>query len=148
MLLPEIDEKETIKRVRRFFKEDYPRLCRQAGRDQSAIKAVVYTGMPKASGTDNSKENSITATLWAQELLHSVYESVKRCDHDSRVILAERYGTSKPSWQIAQQLGYENTRFHEKQKHAFLEFADAFETTGRNAFDDPQKSDLHVYKKD
>lgn len=147
MLLPEIDEKETIKRVRQFFNEDYPRLCRQAGRSQSAIKAVVYTGMPKASGTDNSKEDSIASTLWTQELLHSVYEALKRCDRDSRLILAEKYGQHKASWQIAEELGYENTRYHEKLNKAFLEFADAFEATARKVFDDPKKADFHVYKR-
>lgn len=142
MLLPEIDKKKTAKRVRTFFKKEYPRLCRLAGKSTSAIKAVVYTDMPKASAAGNSKESALVSTMWAQELLESVYKAVKQCEHESQIIIVERYGKHKAGWKVAAMLGYASTRYYEKQNTALLEFADAFKTTARGLFDDPKKADL------
>lgn len=147
MLLPEIDTEKTANNVRRFLKEDYPRLCRQAGENQSFIKSVVYNGMPKSPSHGNPVEMKITSCLWAQEALRAVYRALEFCSRDSRIIISERYGNHKTAWEAAQMLGYEKTRYHERQNQSYIEFADAFESTGRRLFEDPSRADLHVYKK-
>lgn len=130
MLLPEIDEKATIKRCKRKLRE-YPR-WREIAHDSAEQKITQeFTFMPRGggSGVNRPVENIAVRRVDAMNELESIEQAVSGLyRQDYRRILIEKYleYPTKPNWQIAQSVGFERTAFQELLNNAILAFAELY----------------------
>lgn len=129
MLLPEIDEKATIKRCKRKLRE-YPR-WREIAHDGAEQKITQeFTFMPRGgSGVNRPVENIAVRRVDALNELEAIEQAVSGLYRpDYRRILIEKYLAypPKPNWQIAQSIGFERTAFQELLNNAILAFAELY----------------------
>lgn len=129
MLLPEIDEKATIKRCKRKLRE-YPR-WREIAHDGAEQKITQeFTFMPRGgSGVSRPVENIAVRRVDALNELEAIEQAVSGLYRpDYRRILIEKYLAypPKPNWQIAQAIGFERTAFQELLNNAILAFAELY----------------------
>ncbi|AWZ37945.1 ArpU family phage packaging/lysis transcriptional regulator [Ligilactobacillus murinus] len=136
----EVDTIETAAKVRKFFKQDYPKLMRVAGVGNSFLKSPVITDEPKAPSFGNNLEERIVKRVYAQETLERVIEALNAIRDESKQILIAVYVDDLGAWEICERLGCEETQYRVKKRKAENEFADAFETCC------PWWKDLHKYK--
>lgn len=141
-LLKKIDKGKTVRNVNDFFLDDYKRLCVLAG---GGITAPRVDGMPKATPAGNATEAKFIGATSYHKLLKTVADAVNACSVVNRTILLEKYVEHKPNWKVAQELGYEKTRYYELYDQACLEFADALENRTRLLNDPELIEDLHEY---
>ncbi len=94
----EVDTIKTAAKVRKFFKQDYPKLMLWAGVNGSYIKSPVITDEPRSTSFGN------------------------------RADLIGVYAENKDAWSMCDALGCERSRYQQKKRKAENEFADAFET--------------------
>lgn len=130
MLLPEIDEKATIKRCKRKLRE-YPR-WREIAHDSAEQRITAnYTFEPRSK---NNNRSNIVETLTLRRMnaineLEAIEEAYRNIiDERYRVIIYRRFLQSPPvpNWVIAQELGYARTRFQELVNLACLAFAENY----------------------
>lgn len=136
----DVDLVETSAKVRKFFKQDYPKLMRVAGVGNSFLKSPVITDEPKAPSFGNNLEERIVKRVYAQETLERVIEALNAIRDESKQILIAVYVDDLGAWEICERLGCEETQYRVKKRKAENEFADAFETCC------PWWKDLHKYK--
>lgn len=136
----DVDTIETSANVRKFFKQDYPRLMRVAGVGNSFLKSPVITDEPKAPSFGNNLEERIVKRVYAQETLERVIDALNAIRDESKQILIAVYVDDLGAWEICERLGCEETQYRVKKRKAENEFADAFETCC------PWWKDLHKYK--
>lgn len=136
----DVDVIETSANVRKFFKQDYPKLMRVAGVGNSFLKSPVITDEPKAPSFGNNLEERIVKRVYAQETLERVIEALNAIRDESKQILIAVYADDLSAWEICERLGCEETQYRVKKRKAENEFADAFETCC------PWWKDLHKYK--
>ncbi|HBV48348.1 MAG TPA: ArpU family transcriptional regulator [Lactobacillus sp.] len=136
----DVDLVETSAKVRKFFKQDYPKLMRVAGVGNSFLKSPVITDEPKAPSFGNNLEERIVKRVYAQETLERVIEALNAIRDESKQILIAVYVDDLSAWEICERLGCEETQYRVKKRKAENEFADAFETCC------PWWKDLHKYK--
>lgn len=136
----DVDLVETSAKVRKFFKQDYPKLMRVAGVGNSFLKSPVITDEPKAPSFGNNLEERIVKRVYAQETLERVIEALNAIRDESKQILIAVYADDLSAWEICERLGCEETQYRVKKRKAENEFADAFETCC------PWWKDLHKYK--
>lgn len=136
----DVDVIETSANVRKFFKQDYPKLMRVAGVGNSFLKSPVITDEPKAPSFGNNLEERIVKRVYAQETLERVIDALNAIRDESKQILIAVYVDDLGAWEICERLGCEETQYRVKKRKAENEFADAFETCC------PWWKDLHKYK--
>lgn len=136
----DVDVIETSANVRKFFKQDYPKLMRVAGVGNSFLKSPVITDEPKAPSFGNNLEERIVKRVYAQETLERVIEALNAIRDESKQILIAVYADDLSAWEICERLGCEKAQYHIKKRKAENEFADSFETCC------PWWKDLHEYK--
>lgn len=136
----EVDTIETAAKVRKFFKQDYPKLMRVAGVENSFIKAPVMSDEPKAPSFGNQLEERIVKQVYAKETLERVGKALNALRDESKQILIAVYVDDLSAWEICERLGCEKAQYHIKKRKAENEFADSFETCC------PWWKDLHKYK--
>lgn len=136
----EVDTIKTAAKVRKFFKQDYPKLMLWAGVNASYIKSPVITDEPKSPSFGNRAEEKISKRIYAQQTLASVSKAIGVISEESRLILVGVYVENKDAWSMCENLGCERSRYQQKKRKAENEFADAFETCCL------WWKDLHVYK--
>ncbi|MCE2078540.1 ArpU family phage packaging/lysis transcriptional regulator [Streptococcus thermophilus] len=129
MLLPEIDEKATIKRCKRKLRE-YPR-WREIAHDSAEQKITQeFTFMPRGGGSVNKPvENIAVRRVDALNELEAIEQAVSGLYRpDYRRILIEKYLAypPQPNWKIAQAIGFERTAFQELLNHSILAFAELY----------------------
>lgn len=129
MLLPEIDEKATIRGCKRKLRE-YPR-WREIAHDSSEQKITQeFTFMPRGTGGVNKPvENIAVRRVDALNELEAIEQAVNGLYRpDYRRILIEKYleFPPKPNWQIAQSIGFERTAFQELLNNSILAFAELY----------------------
>lgn len=137
----EVDTIETAAKVRKFFKQDYPKLIRWAGVSGSYIKSPVMSDEPQSPSFGNRAEEKMDKRIYAQQTLASVGKAINVISEESRRILIGVYADNKDAWSMCEALGCERSRYQQKKRKAENEFADAFETCCL------WWKDLHVYKK-
>lgn len=139
MTIPEIDTKRTANRVKSFFNNDFPGICRRAGRNPTGLKAVIMDGMPKQSSYANKAEDTITAYIDRQVEYEQVVNAIKSLDITSQsIIIFDIIENRRAHW-CYQRLHMMHTRYNDYKRYALNAFADAYEyrTAG--------ESDLHSY---
>ncbi len=146
-LLPEINEERTINNVKSFFNGEYERLCRLAG-GGITISSPKLDGMPRAQAKGNPTEIQFIKVANYHLLVNTVAQAINACSPVSRVILLERFVQRKPTWKIAQEIGYESSHFYDYYNRACLEFSDTLEYYTRLLKDDELVEDLHSYEND
>ncbi|MFQ8724160.1 MAG: ArpU family phage packaging/lysis transcriptional regulator [Streptococcus thermophilus] len=129
MLLPEIDEKATIKRCKRKLRE-YSR-WREIAHDSAEQKITQeFTFMPRGgSVVSRPVENIAVRRVDAMNELEAIEQAVSGLYRpDYRRILIEKYLAypPKPNWQIAQSIGFERTAFQELLNNSILAFAELY----------------------
>lgn len=136
----DVDLVETSAKVRKFFKQDYPKLLRVAGVGDSFIKTPVMSDEPKAPSFGNQLEERIVKQVYAKETLERVGKALDALRDESKQILIAVYVDDLSAWEICERLGCEKAQYHIKKRKAENEFADSFETCC------PWWKDLHKYK--
>lgn len=139
MAIPEIDTKRTANRVKSFFNNDFPGICRRVGQSPTELKAVIMDGMPKQSSYSNNAEDTITAYIDRQVEYEQVINAIKSLDITSQsIIIFDVIENRRAIW-CYQRLHMMHTRYNDYKRYALNAFADAYEyrTAG--------ESDLHSY---
>lgn len=129
MELMEINEKQTIKNVKKKLRE-YPR-WREIAHDSAEQKITQeFTFMPRGgSGVSRPVENIAVRRIDAMNELEAIEEAHRNIiDERYRVIIYRRFlqSTPAPNWVIAQELGYARTKFQELVNEACLSFAENY----------------------
>lgn len=144
LLFKELDNSETVKRVARFFNEDYERLYLLAGSRLTDISSPALSQAPGHTG-GNHNETALIQGITAGAMIDAVNDAIGKCSYSSQVILKNLL-IRKESWQdIKNQLFCEGHKLGYLRKRACLEFADAFDSAQIRHNCQPI-IDLHVYK--
>lgn len=143
-LLKELDVDGTTDNVRYFFKDEYERLCRLAG-GGIKLTSPQIDGMPRATAAGNSMENQMVKVANYHLLVETIAQALNACSLRSRRILIAKFIQNKNDREIANQIGYEKTRYYHYLKIACSEFADTLERYTSLLGDADLLEDLHVY---
>ncbi len=132
-----VDLGKTAVNVKRFFKKEYPRMCRVAGVNPSSIKSPSIDDMPKSAGFGNSVEEKVVNHLEKLEQVKLVLKAICYCDATSQFILIESMIQHKSNDIVSEELGYMPSRYSDYKAYALQAFADSYEGIAN--------IDLHVY---
>lgn len=146
LLFKELDSVETVKRVARFFNEDYERLFLLSGSRLTDISSPSLSPAPGHTG-GNHNETALIQGITAGAMIDAVNDAIGKCSYSSQVILKNLL-IRKESWQdMKNKLYCEGHKLGYLRKRACLEFADAFDAAQIRHKCQPI-IDLHVYKND
>ncbi|KRL79518.1 ArpU family phage packaging/lysis transcriptional regulator [Ligilactobacillus equi] len=140
MIFDEVDQKKTADKVDTFFKKDYERLKVMAS---VSIGSSSY-GERVSESKLNGQEERYTRKAWASQIVEAVQTAINSCDERCKNLLELRYLKNYAVWQVAQNIGYSDSMYHQLRRKACNQFADAFEVVAEPLLGDD--SDLHVYK--
>ncbi|KXU14580.1 Phage protein [Streptococcus oralis] len=129
MLFAEIDEKETIRQVKRKLGE-YPRL-REIACDQPIQRVTtVYTFEPRSQGAPSKQVETLAIRrVDAMSELEEIEQAVSRLLKPYyRLILFDKYLANEPltNYEIQEKLWVEKTKFQEYLNRACLAFAEQY----------------------
>lgn len=139
LAIPQIDRKGTARKVKKFFENEYPGICRRAGNNPAGIKAVVIDGMPKSPSFDNSSEEKLTDFIEKQVDYEKVVKAIRALDEMSKdIIMYNIIEKQSNSW-CYRRFHMTSSRYDDYKKYALNAFADSYEyqTFG--------ETDLHEY---
>lgn len=139
VLIPQIDTKGTAWKVKGFFENDYPGICRRAGNNPTGIKAVVIDGMPKSPSFGNSSEEKITDFIEKQVDYEKVVNAIRALDEKSKDIIIYNIIEKHSNDWCYRRFHMTSSRYDDYKKYALNAFADSYEyqTFG--------ETDLHEY---
>ncbi|MBB1068754.1 hypothetical protein H5S40_00895 [Limosilactobacillus sp. RRLNB_1_1] len=142
IFFPEIDEKETLVKVKAFFKYDFRKLERLAGYD-GVISSPSFDGLPHSTG--KSPDNYFVNHASYAELLKAIKTAIETCTDGNKAILKGCYIHNLTNLQVQLRIGYSRSYYYTLKDKAYLEFADRLliETA---KLGDENIIDLHVYK--
>lgn len=144
-LFPELDEKETLKEVAKFFTKDLERLLLMSGHELVDLKSPTLSSAPGHSNGSNNSEVAIIRGLNAEAMVKATSDTIHHCSHNSEVILIGLFIKKYP-WEQVKPLVYsENNKFSYLRRKAMFEFADGFDYWQRVNHCQPI-IDLHKYK--
>lgn len=139
---PEIDDDETVKKVRQFFIHKIPRFQRLSGWQlKDSLRSPVYDGMPKSHSSRNGAEAAIlndlerleedggTNLVNAGRIIMATVQAVRKCDTDAQYILIGTYSLHQSQTYIMQHIGFEESQYRVTKRNAHLQFADYFSRT-------------------
>ena len=127
IILPELDEKQTCARVKRFFKYDLEKIVLMSGHRMVDLQSPQMTSMPSDSNF-NSNELTMVNGLDAQMIVKSVSDALNHgVDPISRKILIGLYIKHQRWVDIQPTIYKEHTSFAAYRKRALLTFAYSFE---------------------
>lgn len=123
-----VDKAKTIQNVKDFFENDFKHYLNLANKHLSDISSptldangvVVHDGL-------NHQDERIAVNLDAQNCVKAVDHTISSCSYPSSIILYLYFIKKVSNDNIAQRLGYQNTRFHEIKNDALVEFAERFD---------------------
>lgn len=137
-LIPEIDEKKTAVKAKRFLNKEFPKLVLLAGLSDADIKSPTISDMPSSSPVGNANEEAMIKKFERQDEVKNVIKAINSTSRFKRKILWDVYINKIADWKIAQSIGYGSTRYKELKNQAAIDFACAMEAYG---------VDLIIYKK-
>lgn len=124
----EVDEKQTFKAVKNFFKYDYPAIKRLSRRDPTGISSPSITGMPSGDSDGNSTENRLVNWVDARQAKQATADAISYCSRWSRKILTiwGLEGNVDDDRIVIDQLHFSDSWYYEHRKIAVIEFAEAY----------------------
>ncbi|MBF7102166.1 ArpU family phage packaging/lysis transcriptional regulator [Pediococcus pentosaceus] len=137
MLLPELDHKATIKRVKRFFEKDFQTLQNMAHVSYMDIKSPTLSDLPNKSVASNGNDSKMNNHMYALQMLAEVKEVLTGIRENKRKFIEYRYFKCLTWYEIGELTGYGRTQGNSILNSALIEFAYAFVDT----------EDLRVIKK-
>lgn len=137
MLLPELDHKATIKRVKRFFEKDFQTLQSMAHVSYMDIKSPTLSNLPNKSVASNGNDSKMGNHMYALQMLAEVKEALTGIRENKRKFIEYRYFKCLTWYEIGELTGYGRTQGNSILNSALIEFAYAFVDT----------EDLRVIKK-
>lgn len=137
MLLPELDQKATIKQVKRFFEKDFQTLQNMAHVSYMDIKSPTLSDLPNKSIASNGIDSKMNNYMYAIEILAEIKEALTGIRENERKFIEYRYFKCLTWYEIEELTGYGRTRGREILNSGLIEFAYAFVDT----------EDLRVIKK-
>jgi ArpU family phage transcriptional regulator len=135
-MMPELDVKSTVANVRGFLKKHQKRVLR-AGRSLSLLQSPNMDGMPRMQSAINHADDRLVERASALQEVEETVRAIHALDAKSEFILTKLYLTV-PEWnniEIMQQLGYEESRYRDLKRWAFLMFAEAYQLSDLRRFD-------------
>ena len=141
-LLPELNEKQTIKKVKRFFEKDFPTLQNMAHTSFVDMKSPVISGMPVSHSSDNGVETKVSLHVYAKDILNKVIKACNGLDCEHRRVLEMRYFNCLSWGEIELLTGHDRKRENNKLNESLLQFAWAFaDVEDFRMFKSPQNTD-------
>ncbi|MCS8573800.1 hypothetical protein EFE17_01390 [Pediococcus pentosaceus] len=137
MTLPKLNEKATGNQVKDFFRREYPRIARLAGKNPTELKSTNIDDMPRAPQYGNHVEDNVIEFSNNQLEYLRVVNAIKGCSMISQqIILYDLIQGYNVGW-VSAALKYSPQRYNDLKKYAMNEFADTYEFWSGE--------DLHVY---
>lgn len=143
MLFPEIDQRQTKKKVSAFFRSDYPRLKRLAGYN-NLIGSPRLDGMPRAKNHRSPDDAFIDHASYA-ELFKAVTTAIKLCKSESQLIIKECEIRRLPLYRVAMDAGVSERTLYRDRLIACVEIADNL-LVETSKLGQENVIELHVYK--
>lgn len=128
-LVPTLDKKATIKKVREFFSENeyYPTIKRRAGEYGLKSPQMDITGI-RGSRFGNSTEKMMVMFAEYAKAKRTVDDAIAGCRQMSQVILKKRYIDGWGIYDVRPLVNrYGHETYTNADKYACLEFADCLE---------------------
>lgn len=144
-LFPELDEKETLKEVAKFFTKDLERLLLMSGHELVDLKSPTLSSAPGHSNGSNNSEKAIIRGLNAEAMVRATSDTIHHCSHNSQIILIGLFIRKWPWNEVKPMVYSENNKFSYLRRKAMFEFADGFDYWQRVNNCQPI-IDLHKYK--
>lgn len=117
----EVDEKQTIKNVKKFFDTKYNSLL--ALTNISTLKAVDYSSTKVNTSPNNSVETIRLRQLQAKEYLKAIHECINSLEPLKAQVLTYRLIEHRKVTEIMELTNYEKTRIYDSINEACCEFA-------------------------
>lgn len=136
MLVHELDDKATIKKVRTFFEKDFPKLLNMAHISYLDVKSPMMSDVPKAITNENTIDNKMNWHNYAIDVLNKVVKAFDGVDEKKRKSIEARYFNHLTWYEITDLTGYSRTQGSKILNDALIEFAWAF----------ADNEDLRVFK--
>lgn len=136
MLVHELDDKATIKKVRTFFEKDFPKLLNMAHISYLDVKSPMMSDVPKAITNENTIDNKMNWHNYAIDVLNKVVKAFDGVDEKKRKFIEARYFNYLTWYEITDLTGYSRTQGSKILNDALIEFAWAF----------ADNEDLRVFK--
>lgn len=128
-----VDEKATAANVRQFFKQDVDELEQIAGDSLSGLyHSPSFDSTPSHTNHLNNTETQVLKAIDARKELGLIVQTIKECSKDTQTILVKRYINHLQVYKVAQFMGYSLSRYGDKQRLAFVEFANHYAAHGRD----------------
>ncbi|ASC09220.1 hypothetical protein O9Z69_04720 [Pediococcus pentosaceus] len=80
MLVHELDNKATVKKVRMFFEKDFPKFLNMAHISYLDVKSPTLNNVPKASTNENTIDNKMNWHNYAIDVLNKVVKAFDGVD--------------------------------------------------------------------
>jgi ArpU family phage transcriptional regulator len=136
VLVHELDDKATIKKVRTFFEKDFPKLLNMAHISYLDVKSPMMSDVPKAITNENTIDNKMNWHNYAIDVLNKVVKAFDGVDEKKRKSIEARYFNHLTWYEITDLTGYSRTQGSKILNDALIEFAWAF----------ADNEDLRVFK--
>lgn len=136
MLVHELDDKATIKKVRTFFEKDFPKLLNMAHISYLDVKSPMMSDVPKAIANENTIDNKMNWHNYAIDVLNKVVKAFDGVDEKKRKSIEARYFNRLTWYKITDLTGYSRTQGSKILNDALIKFAWAF----------ADNEDLRVFK--
>lgn len=124
--ISDVNEEETIKVVKAFFKNDFQRIRRMAKAQGSDLRSPSFEYSGKGDGYTNATVDKMDARIHAQLMWDAIKNSVETMDRPHKDVLTLRIYQGLSWTSIQERLPYGETRAREILYEAMLWFADAF----------------------
>ena len=121
-----LDEQATVKRVKKFLKNDYWQLKLLA--DAPTLQSVSYDRPKVTASRNNYIEELATKRIDAQNKLALVNYAISCLGEVERTVLDAKIIKKLANWQVEELTGYGSSRVYELQKSACLNFAKTLAT--------------------
>lgn len=128
-----IDQRATARKVRIFLKYTFSDYLIKAGYHRTDLTSpqLDVAGI-SAHGGSNSAESKMMRIFDMQNRCKAVYHAISCCKDSSkqpfRTILKSLYIDELEDWQVADKIGYSDSRYDDLKRYALCQFADAIDT--------------------
>ncbi|MBM6772801.1 hypothetical protein H5991_04710 [Ligilactobacillus agilis] len=116
-----LDEQATVKRVKKFLKNDYWQLKLLA--DAPTLQSVSYDRPKVTASRNNYIEELATKRIDAQNKLALVNYAISCLGEVERTVLDAKIIKKLANWQVEELTGYGSSKVYQLQKSACLNFA-------------------------
>lgn len=127
----DIDQIKTAKQVRNFLKYDFASYLLKAGYHRTDLGSpqLNLTGISAHAG--NAAESKMMRIFDMQNRCKAIYQAMEHCfnspSHPYSTILKSLYIDELKDWQVANLIGYSDSRYDDLKRYALCQFADTIE---------------------